>query len=189
VRIAHLRSADRSRRRGWRLHRGRAERVPAAVSETGAAAIGFRRRETDIAKQGPPAATFRLAAGGRGTDAGDMLANIHLGTAIHVLAAFGVFAALGAICLGGSEKSRKAALGLHGFSLLVLLGAGLYQLVVLELVKSGGWWHTKILLWLVLGIAPVLSRRKILPPAAILGICFAIGAVATYLGLAKSFSF
>lgn len=118
-----------------------------------------------------------------------MLANVFIGTAIHVLAAFGVFAALGAICLGGSEKSRKAALGLHGFSLLVLLVAGFYQLVALDLVKSGGWWHTKMLLWLAIAIAPVLTRKKILPPAAVLGICFGLGAVAAYLGLAKSFSF
>ena len=116
-----------------------------------------------------------------------MLANIHIGTAIHVLAAFGFFAAIGAICLGASEKSRKTALGLHGLSMITLLVAGFYQLGVLGLMKSGGWWGVKILLWLVLAIAPILARKKVLPPAAILGICFIIGGAAAYLGLAKPF--
>lgn len=134
----------------------------------------------------PPQA-FLLAVGGNSSDAPPMLANIHLGTTIHVLAAFAFFAAIGAICLGANEKSRKVALGLHGISMILLLVAGFYQLIKLELVKSGGWWHVKMLLWLVIAIAPVLVRKKVLPPAAVLGICFVIAGAAAYLGLAKPF--
>ncbi|MCH7225547.1 hypothetical protein [Haloferula sp. A504] len=106
---------------------------------------------------------------------------------LHVAGVLGVFAALGAICLGDSEKHRKMATILHGASLLVVLLFGLHLLFSLKLTGSGGWWHVKILLWLVLGVAPALSRRKVLPPGILLGICLALGTVAAFLGLAKPF--
>lgn len=108
-------------------------------------------------------------------------------TLIHVIAAFGVVGSLGAICLGASDSHRKLASALHGASLLILLLVGLHMIFSLDLVKSGGWWHTKILLWLVLGVAPVLAKRKVLAPAALLGIVLAVAAVATYLGQFKPF--
>ena len=79
--------------------------------------------------------------------------------ALHVTAALGAFAALGSICL--SERHGKGATILHGVSLLLLLLLGLHLLFAKELVKSGGWWHTKIVLWLVLGAAPALAKRKL----------------------------
>ncbi len=105
--------------------------------------------------------------------------------ALHVAAALGVFTALGAICL--ADKPGKGATILHGISLVLLLLVGLHLLVSQELLKSGGWWHVKILLWLVLGAAPALARRKLLPPAALLGILLALGALSAFLGLAKPF--
>lgn len=107
--------------------------------------------------------------------------------AVHVVGALGLFAALGAILLGGSEAHQKVASALHGGSLLVLLAFGLYLLFRFELAATGGWWHVKILLWLILGAAPAIARRRFLPPGALFGIFFAIGAFATFLGLAKPF--
>ena len=104
--------------------------------------------------------------------------------ALHVLAAFGVFAALGAICLGGSDVHRKAASILHGVSLVLLLLIGF---ALLKKPPMGEyWWIAKLVIWLVLGAAPALARRKVLPPGVLLGICFALGAFAALLGLAKS---
>lgn len=108
-----------------------------------------------------------------------------LSNAIHVTAALGVFTALGAICLGGA--GGKGASMLHGISLILLLLVGLHMLMSRELVASGGWWHAKIVLWLVLGAAPALAKRKVLPAGVLLGICLAAGAAAAYLGLAKPF--
>jgi len=105
--------------------------------------------------------------------------------ALHVTAALGAFAALGSICL--SERHGKGATILHGVSLLLLLLLGLHLLFAKELVKSGGWWHTKIVLWLVLGAAPALAKRKLMPPAALLGLCLLVGAAAAFLGHAKIF--
>jgi len=106
---------------------------------------------------------------------------------LHVIAAFGVIGSLGAICLGPREGQAKLASILHGVSLLILLLMGLHLVFSMDLVKSGGWWHTKILLWLALGVAPVLAKRKVLPPGALIGICLAIAAFATFLGQFKPF--
>lgn len=106
---------------------------------------------------------------------------------LHVAAAFGVFCALGAICLGGSGSHRKTAVRLHAASLVVMLLVGLHLLFDRGLVGTGGWWHIKVLLWLALGVAPVLARRKLMPPAALLGICLVLGAAAAFLGVAKPF--
>ena len=108
-------------------------------------------------------------------------------TLIHVIAAFGVVGSLGAICLGPSEEKKKFASILHGVSLLLLLLVGLHMVFSMDLVKSGGWWHTKILLWLALGVAPVFAKRKVLSPAALVSICLVIAAFATYLGQFKPF--
>lgn len=102
-------------------------------------------------------------------------------TLVHVIAAFGVIGSLGAICLGVRDDQRKLASILHGISLLLLLLMGLHLVFSMDLVKSGGWWHTKILLWLALGVAPVLAKRKILPPGALIAICLGIAAFATFL--------
>ena len=85
------------------------------------------------------------------------------------------------------EKNRKLASALHGISLLLLLAVGLYMLFSHQLVKTGGWWHAKIVLWLVLGAAPALVKRKVMPAKAVLAICFVVAAVAAFLGLAKPF--
>ena len=104
--------------------------------------------------------------------------------ALHVLAAFGAFTALGAICLGASERHRKAAVVLHGISLglLLLLGFALLK----KPPMGEFWWIAKIVIWLFLGAAPALARRKIMPVGALLGICLGLGAFAALLGLAKS---
>jgi hypothetical protein len=104
---------------------------------------------------------------------------------LHLAGAFGVFSALGAIALGAHESQRKVASILHGISLLLLLlvGFALLRKPPMEL----HYWKIKIVLWLFLGVAPVLSRRKVLPGYALLLLTLAIGILAAYLGLKKPF--
>jgi hypothetical protein len=92
---------------------------------------------------------------------------------------------MGAIVLGGKDSSRKAASILHGVSLLLLLlvGFALLRKPPMEL----HYWKIKIVLWLFLGVAPVLARKKILPPVVLLLLTLVAGAAAAYLGLTKSF--
>lgn len=107
---------------------------------------------------------------------------------LHIVGALGVFTAMGAIIAAAGEGAAKKWAGaLHGISLLLLLLVGLHMLFSMKLAGTGGWWHAKIVLWLVLGAAPALAKRKVLPAPALLGLILVIGAAAAYLGLAKPF--
>jgi len=106
---------------------------------------------------------------------------------LHVAGALGVFSGLGAIVTAADDKNRKLASALHGISLLLLLLIGLHMLFSQQLMKTGGWWHAKIVLWLFLGAAPALVKRKVMPAPVVLGICLLVGIAAAYLGLRKPF--
>ena len=49
------------------------------------------------------------------------------------------------------------------------------------------WWMVKIGLWLFLGVAPVLAKRKVLPASIVLALSIAAAVTAAWLGLAKPF--
>jgi hypothetical protein len=106
---------------------------------------------------------------------------------LHLAGALGVFTAMGAIIAAAGEGTKKWANILHGVSLLLLLLIGLHMLFSMKLAGTGGWWHAKIVLWLFLGAAPALAKRKVLPAPALLGLTLAAGIGAAYLGLAKPF--
>lgn len=106
---------------------------------------------------------------------------------LHIAGALGVFTSIGAIVAASDDKNRKMASALHGISLLLLILVGLHLLFSQQLVKTGGWWHAKIVIWLFLGAAPALVKRKVMPSGSVLGICLALGIAAAYLGLAKPF--
>lgn len=93
---------------------------------------------------------------------------------LHVLGAFLLFTALGAMTLHQmehgsasqsrwSDPARKLAGATHGIALLLLLVTGLYMLMDLIRVGTvqgmGGWVWGKLLLWLVFGGIIVLVRR------------------------------
>lgn len=101
----------------------------------------------------------------------------------HLGAAFGLFASLGAILLNASN--RKAAAIVHGISLLLLLLVGFAILKKPPMGQS--WWMIKVGLWLFLGVAPVLVRRKILPPWLTFLLVLAAGCTAAWLGIRKPF--
>jgi hypothetical protein len=49
------------------------------------------------------------------------------------------------------------------------------------------WWMVKLGLWLFIGAAPALTKRKLLPAPVVLGLCITAAAAAAWLGLAKPF--
>ncbi|GAA5483437.1 hypothetical protein [Haloferula sargassicola] len=98
--------------------------------------------------------------------------------ALHITAALAVFTALGAICMGGQ---KKAASILHGISLLVLLVIGF---AMLGKPPAGQyWWVGKIVLWMVLGAAPAMTKR--LPKGVVLAIVLICGLAAAWLGVVQ----
>lgn len=102
---------------------------------------------------------------------------------LHLAGAFGLFTSLGASLLAGSGK--KAASILHGISLLLILLVGFAMLKKPPMDQS--WWMIKLGLWLFLGAAPVLAKRKVLPAPVVLVISIAAAVTAAWLGLKKPF--
>lgn len=102
---------------------------------------------------------------------------------LHLAGVIGLFTSLGATLLGGSGK--KGASILHGISLLFILLIGFAMLKKPPLGQS--WWMIKLGLWLFLGAAPVLAKRKVLPSCVVLVLCIAAAVTAAWLGLRKPF--
>ena len=102
---------------------------------------------------------------------------------LHLAAAFALFSSLGAVLLGESRK--KGAAMLHGISLIFVLLIGF---ALLQKPPVGQyWWIGKLVLWLFIGAAPALSKRKVLPGPVVLTLCIAAGIAAAWLGLFKPF--
>jgi hypothetical protein len=70
---------------------------------------------------------------------------------------------------------------LHGISLLLLAvaGFGMLKKPPMEL----HFWKIKIVLWLFLGVAPVLARKKVMPNTVIMALVLGAGIFAAYLGM------
>ena len=102
---------------------------------------------------------------------------------LHLAGVFGLFTSLGATLLAGSGK--KGASILHGISLLLILVVGFAILKKPPMGQS--WWMIKLGLWLFIGAAPVLAKRKVLPSSVVLVLCLAAAVTAAWLGLAKPF--
>jgi hypothetical protein len=102
---------------------------------------------------------------------------------LHLLGAFALFTSLGAILLGGSGKMGASML--HGISLVLIIAIGFAMLKKPPMGQS--WWMIKLGMWVFLGVAPVLSKRKVLPNALLLALCLAAAALAAWLGLRKPF--
>ena len=102
---------------------------------------------------------------------------------LHLAGVLGLFTSLGATLLGGS--GRKSASILHGVSLVLILLVGFAMLQKPPMGQS--WWMIKLGLWLFLGLAPALAKRKVLPNSAVLVLSLAAAVAASWLGLTKPF--
>ena len=49
------------------------------------------------------------------------------------------------------------------------------------------WWMVKLGLWLFIGVAPALAKRKVLPAPLVLALSIAAAVTAAWLGLRKPF--
>lgn len=102
---------------------------------------------------------------------------------LHVVSALALFSSLGAIFLGGSGK--KGASALHGISLVALLVIGFA--ILKKPPMDQYWWMAKLGIWLFIGLAPALSKRKVMPAPVVFILCIAAGAAAAWLGYTKPF--
>ena len=97
---------------------------------------------------------------------------------LHLAGVLGLFTSLGASMLAGSGK--KSASILHGVSLLLILGVGFAMLQKPPMDQH--WWQVKLALWLFIGAAPALAKRKVIHPYLVLVLCLAAGVTAAWLG-------
>lgn len=102
---------------------------------------------------------------------------------LHLVSAFALFGSLGATLLVAARP--KSAAMLHGVSLLALLLIGFALLKKPPMKET--WWMIKVGLWLFLGFAPLIAKRKYLHPMLVFILVLASGAFAAWLGLAKPF--
>ncbi len=106
---------------------------------------------------------------------------------LHIVSALALFLSFGAIFMAGDPKRARPAMAVHGIAILLLVAVGLHLLFAQGLVKSGGWWHAKILIAVVLGVAPLFVRRQWLSPLLTSTLCLLLGGAAAWLALAKPF--
>lgn len=102
---------------------------------------------------------------------------------LHLAGAFALLSSLGAILL--SQSARKSATILHGVGALLLLVIGFA--ILKKPPMDQGWWMVKLALWVFLGAAPVLARRKVLPAPVVFILALAAAIFAAWLGLRKPF--
>ncbi|MCF7675186.1 MAG: hypothetical protein K9N23_14965 [Akkermansiaceae bacterium] len=102
---------------------------------------------------------------------------------LHLVGVFALFASLGAVLLAGSGKTSASML--HGIALLLIIGVGFAMLKKPPMGEA--WWMIKLGMWVVLGAAPVLAKRKVLPTPVVFVLCLAAAALAAWLGLRKPF--
>ncbi len=109
--------------------------------------------------------------------------NILLLKTLHIAGVFALFTSLGSILLAGSGK--KGASMLHGISLVLVLLLGFAMLGKPPMHHA--WWMIKLGLWLFIGVAPTLAKRKVLPSSIVLLLCLLAATYAAYLAIMKPF--
>ncbi len=112
---------------------------------------------------------------------------------LHVAGAVFLFAALGGSVLvhwsgGASDRARKIAGITHGLALLLVAVAGFgalarLGLTSLDLIPAWAWW--KMVLWVLLGAAPFVLRKKPGLAGLFWWLLPTLGAAAAWLALYK----
>lgn len=111
---------------------------------------------------------------------------------LHLIGLIFVFVGFGVLF---SPENRVSAMKWHGIGLLISLVSGFgmaskYAKMLPEGSPSyymQNWLLVKVGLWLVLGFLPVLAKRRVLAPKAVVLIAVLIGIALAYLGYRKPF--
>lgn len=110
---------------------------------------------------------------------------------LHVVGVMLLFTALGGVtlhALSGGDKGRKLLAASHGVALLLLLVAGFGMIAKLKLAAPyPGWIWGKLVIWLLLGGAVVLPRKKPELAKPLFLALPLLGGVAAWLAIMKPF--
>ncbi len=104
---------------------------------------------------------------------------------LHLAGLVTLFTSLGALAFVPGER-RKPLMMMHGIATVVMLVAGFGLLARLGLMGNlGPWVYGKLAIWLVMGAAPVILRRKPKMALTILLVSIALGAISACLAIYK----
>jgi len=114
---------------------------------------------------------------------------------IHILGLILLFQSLGASIFsrlsdpeGTAGHSNRMLMTMHGIGLFLMLLGGFGMLARLEIgFPFPLWTWLKIVVWLLLGAAPVLAKRQPHRARTWWSLIFLLGALAAFLGLYKPF--
>jgi hypothetical protein len=111
---------------------------------------------------------------------------------VHVVGLIFLFAGFGSL-LSADEKARKTGGMLHGIGLLIILIAAFGFIARARkeniMISYGSTYViVKSLIWLVLGFLPVLAKRRVMSPKAVLFLAIALGICAAYIGELRALS-
>ncbi len=98
---------------------------------------------------------------------------------LHIVGIIILFAGYGSL-LDSSGSSRNG-MKLHGIGILIILIAGFGLIAKMNYSYTTPWIMGKLAILLVLGFLPVLAKRRVLKPSAIVWIAILLGSVAAYL--------
>lgn len=105
---------------------------------------------------------------------------------LHLVGVMLLFFGVGAVVLGVDAAKRKVAMMSSGIGLVLLLVAGFGMIAKLQ-YGFPGWVIAKIVIWLVMGVLPVLVKKGKLAGTSGWIVAIVLGAVAAWLGVMKPF--
>lgn len=107
---------------------------------------------------------------------------------LHLIGVILLFTSVGGmLAVAGGVSSAKKLVGiLHGVGLLILLIAGFGWLAKSGNVYPKYVW-VKVGIWVVLGVLPLIVRKRVVQPGVGVALGILLGAVAAYLGYFKPF--
>ena len=105
---------------------------------------------------------------------------------LHLVALVLLFMGLTLLLTGAKGFNRMLGGIFHGIGLLIMLVAGFGMIAKLN-YGFKGWVIAKIVIWVLLGALPMLTKKKNFPPRFTLLFALACGALAVYLAIYKPF--
>ncbi|MBX7208364.1 MAG: hypothetical protein K1X78_08650 [Verrucomicrobiaceae bacterium] len=107
----------------------------------------------------------------------------HIYHILHLAGVLFVFAGIGSFLT--NSGTARPGMKFHGIGLLLLLVAGFGMLAKLKLSYSAPWVIAKMVIWLLLGVLPVLAKKRVLQPGVLVLLGIVLGLVAASLGYLK----
>lgn len=107
---------------------------------------------------------------------------------IHLAGIMTLFAAIGGLMASDPRKpaSMRGYAALHGAALLLVLVGGFGMQAKLKM-GIPSWIIIKIGIWLAMGFALVVFKRRLIPTRIAFGLILVLGVFAAYLGIYKGF--